>query len=165
VLSRRLPLFHGESFYLRHQQPIDGVSFTRHQTRVHVLHPSGAPLTRPAGMELAALRLPPSFAPRRYQQRTSRAGTGHRARTWNRRNLHPRICGFRGVVYGDPVHRARGAPGSCDTKSDPGGVVLCGLLCLGPCMSCCGALPAPGIAGDAGQRRIPRSRISMRASA
>ncbi|MDT5280643.1 MAG: hypothetical protein QOJ20_1838 [Mycobacterium sp.] len=26
---------------------------------------------------------PLSFAPRRYRQRTSRAGTGHRARTWN----------------------------------------------------------------------------------
>ena len=33
-------------------------------------------------MEQESFGFPPSFAPRRYQQRTSRAGPGHRARTW-----------------------------------------------------------------------------------
>ncbi len=57
--------------------------FTRHQQGFNHVHPSGLPLARAPGVEPATLRLPPSFAPRRHQQRTSGAGTGHRARTWN----------------------------------------------------------------------------------
>jgi hypothetical protein len=45
----------------RQQQAIDGVPFTRHQTRVHAIHPSGLPLTHTPGMEPAALRLPPEL--------------------------------------------------------------------------------------------------------
>ncbi len=48
------------------------------------------PSPAPPGVEPATLRLPPSFAPRRHQQRTSGAGTGHRARTWNYRSTHIR---------------------------------------------------------------------------
>jgi hypothetical protein len=45
----------------RQQQAIDGVPFTRHQTRVHAIHPSGLPLAHAPGMEPAALRLPPEL--------------------------------------------------------------------------------------------------------
>ena len=45
----------------RQQQAIDGVPFTRHQTRVHALHPSGLPLAHAPRMDPAALRLPPEL--------------------------------------------------------------------------------------------------------
>jgi hypothetical protein len=39
-----------------------------------------------ARVERAPLGFPPSFTPRRYRRRTSRAGPGHRARTWTTRS-------------------------------------------------------------------------------
>ena len=42
-----------------------------------------SPRPRPQGGTGNASAFPLSFAPRRYRQRTSRAGTGHRARAWN----------------------------------------------------------------------------------
>ena len=60
--------------------PVDEAS-----TRVQAIHPSGLPLAhrRPDGTS-NSFGFPLSFAPRRPRagQRTSRAGTGHRARTW-----------------------------------------------------------------------------------
>ena len=56
------------------------------------IHSSGLPLAHAAGMEPAALSAPkpPSFSSCRHRQRTSRVGTGHRARTWNYRSTHIR---------------------------------------------------------------------------
>ena len=48
-------------------------------TEVHAIHPSGLPLARDPWMEQESFGFPSSFAPRRYQQRTSRVGPGHRA--------------------------------------------------------------------------------------
>jgi len=48
------------------------------------------PSPAPPGWNRQRFGFPPSFAPRRHRQRTSRAGTGHRARTWNYRSTHIR---------------------------------------------------------------------------
>ena len=48
------------------------------------------PSPAPPGWNRRRFGFPPSFAPRRHQQRTSRVGTGHRARTWNYRSTHIR---------------------------------------------------------------------------
>jgi hypothetical protein len=54
VLSRRLPLYHGESLYPAPASHLAGLRITRHQTRVHVIHPSGLPLACGTRMERAA---------------------------------------------------------------------------------------------------------------
>ena len=48
------------------------------------------PSPTPPGWNQRRFGFPPSFAPRRYRQRTSGVGTGHRARTWNYRSTHIR---------------------------------------------------------------------------
>ncbi len=47
---------------------------TRHQSGVHVLHPSGLPLTCDSRMELGSSGFPLGFAPRRCQRRTPESG-------------------------------------------------------------------------------------------
>ena len=68
------------------EDPLDEAS-----TRVQAIHPSGLPLARrrPDGTS-SRFGFPPSFAPRRpgAGQRTSRVGTGHRARTQNNALRH-----------------------------------------------------------------------------
>ena len=64
----------------RQQQAIDGVPFTRHQTRVHAIHPSGLPLAHAPGMEPAALRLPP--------RASHPAVTGNARRGWGQAIEH-----------------------------------------------------------------------------
>ena len=83
VLSRRLPLHYGKSLNPATTSHHARLRFTRHQTGVHLVHPSGLPLAHAPGWNRRRFGFPPSFAPRRYRQRTSGAGTGHRARTWN----------------------------------------------------------------------------------
>jgi hypothetical protein len=67
----------------RHDIPSCGALLHEASTRVHAIRPSALPLACSARMERAPLGFPSSFAPRRYRRRTSRAGTGHGARTWN----------------------------------------------------------------------------------
>jgi hypothetical protein len=88
--DRHPPLPSGQSLNPATTSHHARLSFTGHQQGFTHVHPSGLPLARVPGMEPAALRLPPSFAPHRHRQRTSRAGTGHRARTWNYRSTHIR---------------------------------------------------------------------------
>jgi hypothetical protein len=68
------------------QHPTGGVSLYEASTGVHAIHPSGLPLACGPRVERAPSGFPPSFAPHRHRRRTSRAGTGHRARTSN--NAH-----------------------------------------------------------------------------
>ena len=85
VLSRRLPLYRGQSLHPAPASHHAGLRFTRHQREVHAIHPSGLPLAcgRPDGT--GALGLSPELRtpPTRSRRRTPRVGTGHRARTWN----------------------------------------------------------------------------------
>ena len=91
VLSRRLPLHGGTSLVPGSNTPPAEVPLDEASTRVQAIHPSGLPLTRhhPDGTT-SGFGFPPSFAPRRpgAGQRTSRVGTGHRARTWNNALRH-----------------------------------------------------------------------------
>ena len=60
-------------------------------TGVHSRSPvRSSPRPRPPGWNRQRFGFPLSFAPRRHRQRTSGAGTGHRARTWNYRSTHNR---------------------------------------------------------------------------
>ena len=61
VLNRRLPLHDGESLHPATTSHHARLCFTRHRSRVYVLHPSGLPLARVPGVEPAALRLPPEL--------------------------------------------------------------------------------------------------------
>ena len=66
--------------------PLDEAS-----TRVQAIHPSGLPLARHhSDGTSSSFGFPPSFAPRRpgARRRTSRVGTGHRARTRNNALRH-----------------------------------------------------------------------------
>jgi hypothetical protein len=82
VLSRRLPLHHGESLYPAPASHLARLCITRHQTRVHFIHPSGLPLAcgRPDGTG-RRLGFPPSFAPRR-------PGAGQRTSRWGQASEH-----------------------------------------------------------------------------
>ena len=55
---------------------------------------------------------PPSSAPRRHRQRTSGAGTGHRARTWNYRSTHMRRSPIRQFTQYVRPRVARREPGA-----------------------------------------------------
>ena len=70
---------------------------TRHQQGFnHVTRPV-FPSPMPPGWNQRRFGFPLSFAPRRHRQRTSGAGTGHRARTWNNALRHQpnlRSCVF-----------------------------------------------------------------------
>jgi hypothetical protein len=57
--------------------PSRGAPFYEASTKVHAIHPSGLPLTRdPRDGTRTPSAFPSGFAPRRYQQRTPRAGPG-----------------------------------------------------------------------------------------
>jgi hypothetical protein len=61
------------------------LSFTRHQTWVHAIHPSVFPRPRPPGWNELPLRLSPELRtpPDKNQTTHLRVGTGQRARAWN----------------------------------------------------------------------------------
>ena len=61
VLSRRLPLHYGKSLNPATTSHHARLRFTRHQTGIHLVHPSGLPLAHAPGMEPATLRLPPEL--------------------------------------------------------------------------------------------------------
>ena len=71
-----------------------GSRITRHQREVHAIHPSGLPLACDPRMEQGSLGFPPSFAPRRYQRRTSGWGQAieHRPGTTQPTSAGPPIC-------------------------------------------------------------------------
>ena len=84
IPGRRLPLSSGQPLHpacnnpsakLTHNETSNGgsLTFTR----------PVCPLPVTPGMEQGSFGFPPSFAPRRCQRRTSRAGPGHRALTWS----------------------------------------------------------------------------------
>ena len=78
IFGRRLPPLNGRPLppcaTTRHQ----GVRLTRHQQGFRIIHPSGLPLTRNPRSERAPSGFPLSFAPGRYQPRTSGRG-----QVWN----------------------------------------------------------------------------------
>ena len=95
VLSRRLPLHHGQSLNPATKSHHARLCFTRHQTGVHVVHPSGLPLACDPPDGTGRLGLFPELRTPPTRSRTTHVGegTGHRARTWNYRplNSHPSI--------------------------------------------------------------------------
>lgn len=80
VPGRRLPLSSGQPLHPTYSIPSGEVHDNETSTEVHAIHPSGLPLARNPRMEQRSFGFPSSFAPRRYQRRTSRAGPGHRTR-------------------------------------------------------------------------------------
>ena len=92
VLSRRLPLHHGQSLNPATTSHHARLCFTRHQTGVHVVHPSGLPLACDPRVERGRLGLFPELRTPPTRSRTTHVGegTGHRARTWNYRSTHIR---------------------------------------------------------------------------
>jgi hypothetical protein len=78
VRGRRLPPCNGWPLPPRHYPPTRDVRLTRHQRGFRVIHPSGLPLACGTRSERAPLGFPLSFAPGRYQPRTSGRG-----RVWN----------------------------------------------------------------------------------
>ena len=78
IRGRRLPPCNGWPLPPRYCQPTRDVRLTRHQQGFRIIHPSGLPLACDARSERAPLGFPLSFAPSRYQPRTSGRG-----RVWN----------------------------------------------------------------------------------
>ena len=78
VRGRRLPPCNGWPLPPRYRSPTRDVRLTRHQQGFRVIHPSGLPLTCSTRSERAPSGFPLSFAPSRYQPRTSGRG-----RVWN----------------------------------------------------------------------------------
>jgi hypothetical protein len=78
VRDRRLPPCNGWPLPPQYRTPTRDVRLTRHQQGFRVIHPSGLPLTCSPRSERAPSGFSLSFAPGRYQPRTSRRG-----RVWN----------------------------------------------------------------------------------
>ena len=78
VRGRRLPPCNGWPLPPRYYLPTRDVRLTRHQQGFRVIHPSGLPLACDTRSERAPLGFPLSFAPGRYQPRTSGRG-----QVWN----------------------------------------------------------------------------------
>ena len=78
VRDRRLPPCNGWPLPPRYRSPTRDVRLTRHQQGFRVIHPSGLPLACNPRSERAPSGFPLSFAPGRYQPRTSGRG-----RIWN----------------------------------------------------------------------------------
>ena len=78
IRDRRLPPCNGWPLPPRYRTPTRDVRLTRHQQGFRVIHPSGLPLTCNTRSERAPSGFPLSFAPGRYQPRTSGRG-----RVWN----------------------------------------------------------------------------------
>ena len=74
VRDRRLPPCSGWPLPPRYRSPTRDVRLTRHQQGFRVIHPSGLPLTCGTRPERAPSGFPLSFAPGRYQPRTSGQG-------------------------------------------------------------------------------------------
>ena len=83
IPGRRLPLLSGQSLHPAPATHRPRLTHNETSTEVHAIHPSGLPLARDPRMEQGSFGFPPSFAPRRYQRRTSRVGPGHRAQAWD----------------------------------------------------------------------------------
>ena len=78
VRDRRLPPCNGWPLPPRYRSPTRDVRLTRHQQGFRVIHPSGLPLACNPRSERAPSGFSLSFAPGRYQPRTSGRG-----RVWN----------------------------------------------------------------------------------
>ena len=74
VHGRRLPPHNGRPLPPQHHCPTRDVRLTRHQQGFSVIHPFGLPLTCGPRSERAPSGFPLSFAPSRYQLRTSGRG-------------------------------------------------------------------------------------------
>ena len=84
LLDRHWPLLlSGQSLYPAPTSHRAGCSVTRHQRGFTQLTRPVLPSPVAARVERAPFGFPPSFAPRRHRQRTSRVETGLEARTWN----------------------------------------------------------------------------------
>jgi hypothetical protein len=78
VRGRRLPPHNGRPLPPRQCAPTRDVKLTRHQQEFSVIRPFGLPLTCNTRSDRTSLGFPLSFAPGRYQPRTSGRG-----RVWN----------------------------------------------------------------------------------
>ena len=78
IRGRRLPPHNGQPLPPQFHAPTRDVRLTRHQQGFNVVSPSGLPLACNTRSERAPLGFPLSFAPSRYQPRTSRRG-----QVWN----------------------------------------------------------------------------------
>ena len=108
-LTRRLPLPSGQSLHPAATSHLAGPNLTRHQSEVHVLHPSGLPLACSRRMERQTLGLSPELRTPPTKSRTTHVGvgTGHRARARN--NAHD-------ITSADPPIRVARSS-SCDLVS------------------------------------------------
>ena len=86
--DRHPPLPSGQSLNPATTSHHARLCFTRHQQGFNHVHPSGLPLARAPGVEPAALRLSPELRTPPSPAAHVRAGTGHRARTWNNAQRH-----------------------------------------------------------------------------
>ena len=119
VRDRRLPPCNGWPLPPRCCTPTRDVKLTRHQQGFRVIHPSGLPLTCSTRSERAPSGFPLSFAPGRYQPRTSGRG-----RVWNT-DPKSRLRHHAEPPIDEPTHnvRPRVAPSSiaawsaCGTSS------------------------------------------------
>jgi hypothetical protein len=84
-LDRRLPLYRGQSLHPAPASHRAGLRLTRHQREFKQFTRPAFPSPVAARMERAALGLFPELRtpPTRSRTTHARAGTGHRARTWN----------------------------------------------------------------------------------
>ena len=111
VRGRRLPPCNGWLLPPRYRTPTRDVRLTRHQQGFRVIHPSGLPLTCNTRSERAPSGFPLSFAPGRYQPRTSGRG-----RVWNT-NPKSRLRHHAEPPIDEPTHNVRprvAAPSSAE---------------------------------------------------
>ncbi len=101
VRGRRLPPCNGWLLPPRHCTPTRDVKLTRHQQGFRVIHPSGLPLTCGTRSERAPSGFSLSFAPGRYQPRTSGRG-----RVWNT-NPRSRLRHHAEPPIDEPAHNVR----------------------------------------------------------
>jgi hypothetical protein len=101
VRDRRLPPCNGWPLPPRYHPPTRNVRLTRHQQGFRVIHPSGLPLTCSTRSERAPSGFPLSFAPGRYQPRTSGRG-----RVWNT-NPKSRLRHHAEPPIDEPTHNVR----------------------------------------------------------
>ena len=122
--------------------PARDVMMTRHQQRFRFIHPSGPPLACDTRPERAPLGFPLSFAPGRYQPRTSGRG-----RIWNT-NPKSRLRLHAEPPIDELTHDVR-------PRVAPSGHAA---LTLVPCWAMVTLGPAHAIKDGKGRTRCPRGR-------
>ena len=101
IRDRRLPPCNGWPLPPQYRTPTRDVRLTRHQQGFRVIHPSGLPLACNPRSERAPSGFSLSFAPGRYQPRTSGRG-----RVWNT-NPRSRLRHHAEPPIDEPTHNVR----------------------------------------------------------